>query len=843
MIDEIVDNTTLPPSNDGQQENELTTGNDAPLQAPYFAPIDGSDSTPEENYDEQNKWDIRTKRFSGNVNVENQTINLDEITREVGNQISHEQLSFDTKPLEDLKSKNVLIVSAPNDDILDTVLTDLALNLGEYKALSWPDVSFLKRVLKDKEDKAPLKTLLNCQEFPNPTVIAFFNPKTDFVKNLLLVQKGEADDEIRIALQKRNLFVVCLLTEQSDNKQTIASSQPLKKGKYGYWEAPVVKMSLTRRFGQDGHALFEVVEEKNLIKQYGQTQVFEAIQHLEDEEIEKQRYVEVLQEKLKEIKEQSDENLKMLKKLFDEGDHLRQTLIFCGAFFSDVPYRDFKDVFLRLLGDDKEEPATYDKDAPPPKTFRQIWEAKPAKYLDECKLITVQEGRSQRVRFSNPELSESLKKDILKRRYAFFDSAYERFEQTGLVFEVDINETLRSTLIRLMLTAAEHDNRYNADWLTNMVMGIRLAPSSDIPDDANLIQVLNILHLDNRLRRLFISRLEDLIKEMLLSGNEEFKTVVKEFFRNLLNQRDVKRTALEISLKLYYNLQNTPHFPKGEVLRHIRRVLEEGKWDESFAAYDLLISDFPYQDLYKETTAWILDEQIKDNSWTKKFAHLYSLDYCIISQNRWFNTDVGKETYEFFSDEEASQLSNVFPNVVQSVTNEKALNAWKELLTYRNAIDNIVMFEKYCAGLEFIVTGLPTLLLRLSKEFNEPYTLTADLFENWFFILVGKAAEELDATEDLEVKQENIWKKVILIIKNNTPERTLNLIIRYLRQKSNIYTETIIALAKLKDDATELRKNVGIKSGDVKSKIEKLKTRRLCVRYFVQLLNATTQHS
>jgi hypothetical protein len=769
-------------------------------------------------------------------------LNLEEISVDVGinSGKDRKQLTFDATPLLDLRRLNVLVVTAPNDYYLDEALIALSLNLQG----DWSDIKF-KKIIRDKESEVPLEKLLKCKSLKDPVILAYANPKTEFARALLNVDITDADDRIKEALIKRNIFLIYLLTEHDYNSQLLKSSKPIQEKRYAYWEAPVVEMALFEQFGENHNIIISDPIYVQQIDDYGQTKVFEAVQSLTEKNIEVGNYLDELKKKLIELKQQSDENYKQIVEKFEKGNYIEQTLIFTGAFFSNIPFNDFIRIFEGLLGDEKEEPISKEKDAPIPQSYREIWGsngAKQAKTIEECKLITYLESRSQRVRFVNNNLSHSVREYLLTNKYAYFHRLYDNFESGIWLFRNDVDSSTLPQIINFMLIAVENDRRYSAEWLTDLVLGIKNIPGNGIPDNASLAEVISKLYESERLKRYFLNRLEDLILKMLLSDNPDFKVLVRDFFRTLLSKSNIKETALEMSLKLYKNLQNTEHFPKEEVLNHIKKVFEEGKHEESFSAYQMWIENFPHRELLEVVNRWIDDRELKPASWTIKFAHLFYLDYAITIQKNWVVNEKDSSNFELYYFEDKIKLSQQFERLIKCISVDEALSNWEELLRFKKISTNnegesleISIFEEYAFSIEHSLTGLPTLQKRTSPDYSKTYTITGDIIENWFFILTEKDISNHLGAEIEEVEQ-SVWSEFAEVIKNNVSAKTLKLIITYLRIKANFHTDGIAALRALESAPKQLMESTNLKTSDVKDKVNLLKVRRQSVRFLVQLL-------
>ncbi|HEX9945141.1 MAG TPA: hypothetical protein VGG03_24285 [Thermoanaerobaculia bacterium] len=282
------------------------------------------------------------------------------------------------------------------------------------------------------------------------------------------------------------------------------------------------------------------------------------------------------------------EQLKKIKPadLFKDTDALQGTLLYAGVYFAGLPVRDFEKVVCLLLGEttvEIEEKSRVGHDqgeiqvpeAPVKRKLVDLWRESPDRTLTECSLEIIRgNGSSRVIDFSEGYLRTELREHFEARYPMFLAKRFERFQETGLLFQEDVSEGIADRLISLVVERALFDSfLYDGDWLIRFVFRSAWQQGSpgtyDGPEE-DLFGLIARLGEVGRLNGRFFSRLSQLIRELV--QHESLRSTVQAFMSHLFGDRQRSR-ALEIALELAKRLHFVPEF---ESFFWMKRLLNEG---------------------------------------------------------------------------------------------------------------------------------------------------------------------------------------------------------------------------------------------------------------------------
>ncbi len=793
--------------------------------------------------------------------------------------------------LDELRRKRVLFIQAPTEDWLEISVA----NLKILKREIWPEAADIRRVVTKREHETTFGFWADLVPVNRPTILVINDSKYDYIRQFMQAGLGTISEHKK-KLEASNIYLVCQLIDTVDGRYAINTfSTALQREQFGWWEPPVVQEEIIKIFGEeDGLELFATIKDLGLMN-FGQTEIYLTIQDIctppegDPSDLDwkmpnKDNFVEKLKGGIQKRQDDLKPELRDLKEILNSGDQIQRLLVFCGAFFPKITVTDFKKLVVDLLSNDLEKPNQSKantlldiellKETDPeirrylidqhstlntPKLLRDILEDEIEERFEKCKLKIVKEGRNRKVQFYLPKLTPVLREYILENKYLYFQKIYDRFRETGLLYEEAINENKLNALVRFIVTAAQNDaDEHDAEWLTKLVADIKNQLTIKVPDKLDLISFLQYIEHDVRLRgvmNMLLGRLTELVKEILLTQDEEMREMAKKFFRLLLDQKDVREIALRMALVLFRKLKEVPGFDEDLVLSYFKRVFDEGAVDQKLSAYNLLKNNFPPSLLFKITQTWINDQSIKNDSGTKKIARYYCLEYCLYSFSDCFReTEKNNDSehasgrlrfgLDFFKEIDDSIFYGEFQPFIQCLTNDNCIEAWNQVSDAFQSSSTIAHY------LEYLVTKERPSENRM--KFSEPVAISflGDVLENWFYILVRvwftarqMKLETPFVLTDIPPIQYRWEKYVKLICDGFIPVDILdeaNGMTNWLsREEGNNLTE----LLKYLDNKLEYHAEISLRLNDLPKidktiieKIETIRTRHICAELFVRLI-------
>jgi hypothetical protein len=664
---------------------------------------------------------------------------------------------------------------------------------------------------------------------PYPVVIFISSGRLDFIQKFLDQQKGTILNDFYTELQKLNLYIVCEVDESS-NKRLFATAKPWHREVFAFWDLPVIKLQLLRQFKEHGEAFYNGIEQSGLSRQYGENAVFEQLPRLlttgEDG-------ITLLKKYLDESVTNSNTQKETLIHLMEGEDFIKKLLIFCASFFEGLYYPDFFRLVSMLLegeiGRDDNTSQTIDRQAPSEtlqKPLKPLWEKNADAYLKACMLRTKKDVGNLKVEFIAPGLSTEMADYIQEEQYPFFHRIYQNFSAATLLINTSLSEKLETATLLFFARAASMDTgTHNALWLKNVVHGLWQHYHTSIPKDADYETLMRIIRNRAELADIIYNRIPGIISSLLANNHELYHTIIKDFFRLLLSERGAKRMAVIIASHIYRTRKHTKTLSPEDLMGYFRRTLEEGNWNDSFFGYDALTDNMAYDELFKETQAWLDNTAISEKSWTKQFAYLYQLDYILTTLYRYFRKFKAEGVYELWQGgTENNPFTASFTTFIKRFVSPGSIAGMEKIIgadaNYNRFCEYVTLFE----AIEADEIQIPE--ERLAPPFDTAVTLIADALEAWFYILVYPI-------EDLSVSPAPLdsWIAYALLLREATGNKLMSAITRYWSSKTGLYS---LVIQEIDNEAT--------RDDEAASSKKRLRKRRASLRTLLRLCKTGNHH-
>jgi hypothetical protein len=667
--------------------------------------------------------------------------------------------------IEELLKKRVMFVRSVSEDWLTLAVKRLA---SVLHANGRPPQAVIRMTRTSQGIKNEGADQLNFgfwasqRRLPYPVILFITSDRYDFLQKLLDQRKATACDEMISVLKELNIFIVCEVEDNLPNRELFENAKKWVKEVYAFWNVPVISLELMKQFGHEGRALASRIEAAGLVKDFGERRVFEEIM---ERDYSSSELLPSLPGDLNETKSEIKKNKDVLVDFMEGDDFIKQTVIFCGVFFHGLYYPDFYRLVHELLLDEEEclpaeKNMVVDKEGHPvPRQLRKLWERNADRYLKECKLKVVRESGNQRVEFVNARLTDIMSAYILDRQYPFFHRVYRHFEQAGLLTNLSMSEKMETYIIRFFALAARLDTtNHNSRWLKKEVHKLWRAYGHNLPTQKNYEQVMSFLKKEKELPRILFLRIPRIIGGLLTNSNEEFREVIRDFFGLLLNERDAKIIAIIIASHLYREYRLTDIFSKDDLMSYFRETLEKGDWEDSFFSYDALRDNMKHDELFVETSAWITNGELAEDSWVKHFAYYYQLDYLLVTFLRYFRQFKSEAEYELWEGSPEDGFPPQFCQLVKRLLSKSSLTSLEKILEPAFNTRRFVRLARFFASIESDYIMLKNGYILLPNDSS--ISLVADVIETWFYLLVHKR-EELKPDDRIEERWMNYARLVI----------------------------------------------------------------------------------
>ncbi|QEM09042.1 hypothetical protein [Mucilaginibacter rubeus] len=431
---------------------------------------------------------------------------------------------------------------------------------------------------------------INERPLPYPVVIIMPVHRYDFFQKFTQNAQYVMNTQLP-ELRRLNLHIVCQIQTTTTVSERFPGGDHWMKQTYAFWDIPVVKLELTSKFGVRGQATFEQIQDK--IEKYGE--------HAVGWELVKRSYAnpEDVKEQLDKHIEESAQEIRQRKEalinILDGTDFTPKLLVFCASFFSGLHYRDFTELVTQLLKYEQVNQQYIATDqavtAEPKLTLGQLWEKNADQYLPACSIKTVWKDGNHQVEFAFRGLADIMSAYITNERYPFFYRVYRNFENAKLITNLNLSKDLEKSLINLFAKAARMDTQnYSAEWLKNEVCTLWEEYSKEMPEQIDSYEDLFSYLYDKKFfGEMLLKRVPLIINGLLTENDADYREIIKEFFRLLLNEPHARRIAIIIASDLYKKFKGTDTFSTEDLMDYFRKTLEgNNSWDDRFFAYDAL---------------------------------------------------------------------------------------------------------------------------------------------------------------------------------------------------------------------------------------------------------------
>jgi len=408
--------------------------------------------------------------------------------------------------------------------------------------------------------------------------------ETNFLRSLKTAGTTKVHN-IKEILRESSTTVICVSTNRQldeDYDETVLSKEEIWR-----WEISFQRFVLAQEFAPE-----EALELNKLIEQQRrQGRWPQDTADLNDMiRIYWKSGVDTLREQIELRRtEEGIKNLQQVRieEIFSADRHVDQLAICIAVYFRDLTPQDFDTMLVKVLEDetlDESEKIVKPDDwvaianSKYSKKPVEQWRDAPDAILDRCHLIEIRAGDGSRaIDFSQPYLRAQLR-EYIERKFPFVMSEFfERIKRNSLLFDPNLSTELTRNVVRIVVSRIRHEPDHRVEmWLLDAVFGIRyyLREATDsLSDEADLIQVLALIHSSDEIWSSFLRRLSDVIREML--RYQSLVPVVDRFLQQLLGGHDHDHDAvLDIVIHVARNLR----FVKGfDSLRWLHRLLKEGK--------------------------------------------------------------------------------------------------------------------------------------------------------------------------------------------------------------------------------------------------------------------------
>jgi hypothetical protein len=681
------------------------------------------ESAPKEN-DKKNKNPYNPKGFAEEFNnlEKKQKHELKDFTELVKSDISDVcKIDFsEFEPYcEKLNEKRFLIINCVDNKILNGLQNRVVKYFGGYNgAYEIRSLSYKK--INDESDEIEslgLSIFKDRQVGSGRKTITFIeNPSIPFIKNIHF--GANYFNNFITHLKDNEMMIVCLM---SNSKNEI--NKELSDFRRYILGVPFLEPFIKKYFEEEEDALriIKKINESKLQRNFSDRGLYERLkEELEERYNEFENFIDEDNEVI--LKNESDYQL--LIEAFNSKDRIKKIVLFVGAYFKNLNYRDFEAIVNFFLEGDteiiKKKRKGKKKKREEEVSLKKRWHDKDDKILDKCQLVFIEHNGEHIMQFEHVDFQGRLKKHIKKKGMPIVQKQLDKIKKANLLFNFDFNisNRLMSNIIHLFIESTKYEiDIYNKDWLIGLVLQLKNVLEKHEQVSLNLsgdsytqfIELLKLMEKGSRLNQLkkqFFRRLVELIHEMFEQDFDRFKKVVDEFIQGLID-KNLGKFSLEIVLEIFRTLKRDERFDTKKWLQHILHQEKDQQIRED--TYKSMVKIFELDEL-KEIMDSLLPEKegmIKNN--LNAFAIRFQIDYCRETILSYDQSRVGiiPTEYELFSqlEDTDSQKNKELAEILEWIYDEKT----------------DYVFEKYFANL---------------KNWNKT-DFMAEVIEIWFVILYG----------------------------------------------------------------------------------------------------------
>ncbi len=635
------------------------------------------------------------------------------------------------------------------------------------------------------------------------TITFIENPTISFIKSIHL---GVNYFQNFISyLKEKDMIIICLMSQSKND-----INKDLFDLRRYIINVPFLESFIKRYYEdeEDAQRIIKKINESKLQRNFTDRGLYDILK----EELE-ERYSDFehfINEDNKVISKNESE-YQLLISAFNSKDKIKKIVLFVGAYFKDLNYRDFKlmvDFFLEgeteiIIKDKKNKKKKREEEV----TLMKRWSDKDDKILGKCQMVFNEHNGEHIMQFEHVDFQEKLKKHIKRKGMPIVQKQLDKIKRANLLFkfESNLSNRLMSNIIRLFVESTQYEiDIYNKDWLIGLVLQLKNVletheqESIDFSKNSyeQFIELLELMEKNNRLaqfKKQFFRRLVDLIHEMYEQDFNRFKKVVDEFLQGLID-KNLGKFSVEIILEIFRKLKRDERFDTKKWLQHILHQEKNPQIREE--AFSAMMKIFDMDEL-KEIMNSLLPEkegEIKNN--LNAFALRFQLEYCRETILRFDQSRIGIIPSEY---ELLSQLES--KDSLKSKELEEVLG-W----IYDDKTDYV--FEKYFDYLNWNKT-----------------IYMGEIIEIWFVFLYGlKPISPLPSENKVAI--DNFLQ---LIIKSAGVKKARQLVKYWVTKMSNGYG------AAIAEESQKLKDEIGIiQSGDTVITVNIVKGKK---ENFVSIIN------
>ncbi len=571
-----------------------------------------------------------------------------------------------------------------------------------------------------------------------PTVVFIERPPIRFLN--AFEKTYHRADQICNHLKSNNLALICLLPsskyEREEFDKLYCSIKTETKGLFEFWEIPYLRPFLEKHFDKDTATdLASKVLEMRVVEEdiYSDVQSIPITDSLS--------YFDSLKEKIQERVSHKKKDLEKLQECFEIGDYLQRVVLFTGAFFPSVAWKEFDLLIGFFLQSAPSVPKAREKEGEttlPELSWTEKWKAKNVELMSNCLLKTMNKDEGRVIEFTQQTYGQHLKEFLLEDYYPFIEPFLQQASNSGFLFGNFSERMLRSN-IQLILVATRNDpNTYDEFWLKNIVVNIKAnfegLDTSGLSRDSHFSQVIELYQqfaVKLHYKQLSFSRLTDLIKELLTEKDTPIlQNIVEKFVKMLVDSSDAKIDALDIVLQLYQHLKGTPNFNEDLVLNNIKRLINEGNYEQKWDTYKALFQVLNIDELFDIMEAWRNIDKQTDLAPVEEYVCRFYYDY---SMAQLFNVEESQ-----YGQDPPTLFSELIGNIEPSGTSQMVL-LFDRL--FDNRMDQ-VMTKFLVKQPEYLspIIQVPIPLENTAKPEDAKKAwakLLANLIEGWTWVIYG----------------------------------------------------------------------------------------------------------
>lgn len=459
--------------------------------------------------------------------------------------------------------------------------------------------------------------------------------------------------QIREHLQSKNIALICLLPsskyEKEDFDKQYRSIQREAKDIFEYWDISYLKHFLETHFTNEA---VEYLQTQIKGLNIDEDALYPDIQGISVEGYsDYQKYFDTLRQRVQNRVSTEKDALERLRQQFENGDYLQRVILFIGAFFPGIVWKEFDFLTGFFLQNAPILPAIPPKEGEPivyELPWMEKWRAKNAELLRSCLLKTISKEEGRVVEFVQPSYGIHFKEFLVEDYYPFIEPWLNQAGNSGFLFG-NFSERMQRSIIQLIVTATRSDpTSYDEFWLKNIVTNIKAnfdgVDSSNLSSENLITQLLELYQqfaIKQQYKQLFYARLTDLIKELLSEkGTNLIQGIVEKFIKILIDSSDAKADALDIVLRLYRHLKGTPNFNEDFVLNNIKRIINEGDLEQKWRTYISLFQILDLDELFDRMEIWRNAEKQTDFAPVEEYTCRFYYDYSMAQLS-----EIDEDTY------------------------------------------------------------------------------------------------------------------------------------------------------------------------------------------------------